>query len=53
MCGEFGQLIPPTRKSVDVSLFRGERVFLTAEVRSSFFIGVNFFALVLDDLRIQ
>ena len=52
-CGDFGQLIPPTRKSVDVTMLRGERLFLTAEVRSSFFIGVNFFALVLDDLRIQ
>ena len=52
-CGEFGQLIPPARKSVDVTPFRGERLFLTAEVRSSFFFGVNFFALVLDDLRIQ
>jgi hypothetical protein len=32
---------------------RGQRVFLTVDVRSSFFFGVNFFAALIDDIQIR
>jgi hypothetical protein len=51
-CTELGYRIDPMRQRVDLSNWQGKRVFLTVDVRSSFFFGVNFFAVVLDDFRL-
>jgi hypothetical protein len=53
-CGpEFGHRVPMERHGADVTALRGQRVFLVAEVRSSYFIGVTQFALLLDDVRLE
>jgi hypothetical protein len=53
MCADFGQRIGPERKSLSLTALRGQRVFLTAEARSAFFIGANYYAVALDDLQIK
>jgi hypothetical protein len=54
-CGDsFGARIAPVTRTVDLTPYRGERLFLTAETWSTpFFFGPKLFARVLDDLRIQ
>jgi hypothetical protein len=50
-CTEYGQSVGPLRRTIDLTPHRGQRVFLTVDVRSSFFIGVNFFAALVDDIQ--
>jgi hypothetical protein len=52
-CGELSHRLGPQVKTADLTALRGKRVFLTAEVRSAFFIGVNYYALLIDDVRVQ
>jgi hypothetical protein len=52
-CTEFGTFVGPLRRTVDVTALRGQRVFLTVDVRSSFFFGVNFFAALVDDIQLR
>ncbi|MBK7862137.1 MAG: hypothetical protein IPJ65_26685 [Archangiaceae bacterium] len=52
-CGQLGHRIARQVKTADVTALRGKRAFVVAEVRSAFFIGVNYYALVLDDLRVH
>lgn len=51
-CSEFGHIIPPARYVVDLRPYRGQRLMLTAEARSSYFFGVNYYAMLVDDLMI-
>jgi hypothetical protein len=51
-CAELGYRIGPTQQRIDLQNWQGQRVFLTVDVRSSFFFGVNFFAVVLDDFKL-
>jgi len=51
--GDYGAFVGPLRRSVDLTPYRGQRVFLTIDVRSSFFIGVNFFAALIDDVQLR
>jgi hypothetical protein len=50
---EVRERIGPLRQSIDVTPYQGQRVFVIVDVRSAFFFGVNFFAVVLDDLRLE
>ena len=52
-CTEYGHKLGPLRAEADLTPFQGERLILTVEVRSAFFIGVNYYALVLDDILIE
>jgi hypothetical protein len=52
-CTDYGKSVGPLRRTIDLTPHRGQRVFLTVEVRSSFFIGVNFFAALVDDIQIR
>jgi hypothetical protein len=52
-CTEYGQSVGPLRRTIDLTPHRGQRVFLTVDVRSSFFIGVNFFAALVDDIQLR
>jgi hypothetical protein len=52
-CTEYGQSVGPLRRTIDLTPHRGQRVFLTVDVRSSFFIGVNFFAALVDDIQVR
>lgn len=52
-CTEFGQSVGPLRRTIDLTPHRGQRVFLTVDVRSSFFIGVNFYAALVDAIQIR
>ena len=52
-CTDYGQSVGPLRRTIDLTPHRGQRVFLTVDVRSSFFIGVNFFAALVDDIEIR
>jgi hypothetical protein len=49
----YGHQIGPLRHSASLVPFRGERLFLVVEARSSFFIGVNFYAVIVDDIQIR
>jgi hypothetical protein len=51
-CTELGYRIGPLPQRVDLREWQGRRVFLTVEVRSSGYFGVNYFAAVLDDFRL-
>lgn len=46
----YGQSVGPLRRTFDLTPLRGQRVFLTVDVRSSSFIGVNFYAALIDDI---
>lgn len=52
-CTDYGQSVGPLRSAIDLTPYRGQRVFLTVDVRSSFFIGVNFFAALIDDIQLR
>lgn len=52
-CDPFRHRIAPLRPSIDLTPYRGQRVFLSAEVRATFFIGVEKVAMVIDDFRLQ
>lgn len=52
-CEEFTKRMGPLTKTLDLTPYRGKRVFLSGEVRSSFFFGVNYFALLLDEVKVQ
>ncbi len=52
-CSEFGHRVGPERITADLVPLRGKRVFLVAESRSAQFIGINYFAIVLDDVKVQ
>jgi hypothetical protein len=49
----YSKSVGPLRRTIDLTPHRGQRVFLTVDVRSSFFIGVNFFAALVDDIQIR
>lgn len=49
----YGHRIPARVARVDLRPHRGRRVTLTADVRSSNFLGLQNFALVLDDVRVR
>lgn len=52
-CTEYGRSVGPLRRTIDLRPHRGQRVFLTVDVRSSFFIGVNFYAALVDAIQIR
>lgn len=52
-CTEYGQSVGPLPRTIDLTPHRGQRVFLTVDVRSSFFIGVNFYAALVDAIAIR
>jgi hypothetical protein len=52
-CTDYGRSVGPLRRAIDLAPYRGQRVFLTVDVRSSFFIGVNFFAALVDDIQLR
>jgi hypothetical protein len=52
-CTSYGKFVGPLRRTFDLTPHRGQRVFLTVDVRSSFFFGVNFFAALVDDIQIR
>ena len=52
-CTSYGQSVGPLRRTINLMPYRGQRVFLTVDVRSSFFIGVNFYAALVDAIQIR
>jgi hypothetical protein len=52
-CKDFGERIGPVPVEVDLVPFRGQRVTISAHVRSTGYIGMNYYGLVLDDFRIH
>jgi hypothetical protein len=52
-CTQYGRSVGPLRRTIDLTPYRGQRVFLTVDVRSSFFIGVNFYAALVDAIQIR
>jgi hypothetical protein len=52
-CTSYGQSVGPLSRTIDLTPHRGQRVFLTVNVRSSFFIGVNFYAALVDAIQIR
>jgi hypothetical protein len=52
-CGDFGERLGPVPVTVDLAPMRGTRAILSAEVRSAGYIGMNEYALVLDDVRVE
>jgi hypothetical protein len=52
-CTDYGRSVGPLRRTIDLTPHRGQRVFLTVDVRSSFFIGVNFYAALVDAIQIR
>jgi hypothetical protein len=52
-CGaDFGFQLGPLTRDLDLTAVRGERVWLTVDATSFFFIGMPALAVVVDDLRI-
>ncbi|MBC7976889.1 MAG: hypothetical protein H7138_18085, partial [Myxococcales bacterium] len=52
-CGsEFRFQLGPLTRNIDLSPFQGERVWLTIEARSFFFIGMPALAVLVDDLQV-
>lgn len=49
----YGKCVGPLRRTIDLTPHRGQRVFLTVDVRASGFIGVNDFAALIDDIEIR
>lgn len=49
----YSKFVGPLRRTIDLTPHRGQRVFLTVDVRSSFFFGVNFFAALVDDIQVR
>jgi hypothetical protein len=52
-CTSYGQSVGPLRRTINLTPHRGQRVYLTVDVRSSFFIGVNFYAALVDAIQIR
>lgn len=52
-CTEYGRSVGPLSRTIDLTPHRGQRVFVTVDVRSSFFIGVNFYAALVDAIQIR
>jgi len=52
-CTQYGRSVGPLSRTIDLTPHRGQRVFLTVDVRSSFFIGVNFYAALVDAIQIR
>jgi len=52
-CGPtYGFQLGPLTRDLDLTAVRGERIWLTIDARSFFFIGMPALAIVLDDLRL-
>lgn len=49
----FGHRVGPEEVRVDLAPYRGQTVFVVGSARGSSFIGVNSFALLLDDFRVE
>jgi hypothetical protein len=45
--------VGPLSRTIDLTPHRGQRVYVTVDVRSSFFIGVNFYAALVDAIQIR
>ncbi|HWN71356.1 MAG TPA: hypothetical protein VNM90_27145 [Haliangium sp.] len=52
-CTDYGKFVGPLRRTLDLTPHRGQRVFLTVDVRSSGFIGVISFAALIDDIQLR
>jgi hypothetical protein len=52
-CTTYGQSVGPLSRTIDLTPHRGQRVYVTVDVRSSFFIGVNFYAALVDAIQIR
>jgi hypothetical protein len=50
---DFGELIPWRPLRADLTGSRGKRIFLRATTHGIHFIGLNFYGLLIDDVRIQ
>jgi hypothetical protein len=52
-CTDYGQSVGPLRPTFNLTAFRGQRLFLTVDVRSSGFFGASFFAALVDDIQLR
>ena len=52
-CQSYGARIGPLRVEADLAPFRGRRVFLTVSATGSNYFGFNYYAVVVDDIRVR
>jgi hypothetical protein len=52
-CTEYGQVVGPLRRTIDLTPLRGRRVFLIVDVQESSWWDPNGFAALVDDIQIR